>query len=154
MTGAALSVGHFVPQRPEAREAMAAMFANVLRREVEPEAIAEITVKVCILLGEYEAYKTLSAEFLGSKIWEKLLRVRDAADGLLCALSPFLKVNPFGPNGSGAFLLGTLALGRDAPSTGTDPLIARLCALRDAADGAAEKLKPYDRPRLSCCRPK
>jgi hypothetical protein len=133
-----------LPQTPEARAALAGRFTRVLGRHVEPEAIAEIVVKVCALLADYEGYKRASGEFLDSKVWEDLRRLRKTTDGVLRALQPFLTANPFGPHGSGAFLLAALALGRDAPVSGADPFVARLRALRDAASRAAEALYPYE----------
>jgi hypothetical protein len=134
----------FLPTLPQDREALAARFTQILGRDVPLETIAEIVVKVGMLLAEYECYKRASDEYFGSEIWRDLARVHAAADELLQALAPFLNASPLGPSGSGAFLLGVLGLGTAAPATWTDPFIARLKTLCANAERASGELYPHE----------
>lgn len=136
-------VNDFLPKLPEAREAMAAKFVQVLGRDLSPEAIAEIVLKVGVLLADYGCYKRARDDYLGSEIWQRLARVHGSTDELLQALAPFLNASPLSPGGSGADLLGLLGLGRAAPASWVDPFVTRLKTLRARAKQASEDLYPH-----------
>lgn len=136
----------FLPKSPEDREIMAGRFTHVLGRDLSPESIADLVLKVCMLLADYTLYKCARDEYLDSEIWKDLGRLHRAAHELLQALAPFLNASPLSPGGSGAVLLGVLAVGTAAPATWTDPFVARLKLLSERAKLASDELYPHEGP--------